>query len=301
MVTIQKKHTYTGHKDAVYCIEQGVHHHEFYSAGGDGMVIQWDLQNFENGRMIAKVPNSIYALHVVKHKNLLIVGQNYEGIHIINLQDKSELGSVKLSDAAIFDIKVCEDLIFVAGGKGELSVVRLSTFEVLKRSSIAEGNLRSIHFTSLGKCLIGSSDGNIIQIDIGSLKIETEVRAHLTSVFALAQFDEEGLMLSAGRDARLKYWQSDLLIEKESINAHMYAINDIVFRPDGKYFATASMDKTIKIWDFEKRKLIKVIDKARHQGHLTSVNKLCWTPHYDLLLSCSDDRSISVWQVDIDE
>ena len=78
----------------------------------------------------------------------------------------------------------------------------------------------------------------------------------------------------------------------------MYAINHIVFSPDGSKYATASMDKSIKIWDAEKHKLLKVIDKSRHAGHGTSVNKLLWTQHEHWLVSASDDRSISVWDIE---
>ena len=297
MVGVQKVHTYTGHKDAVYTLEPGVHSNLFYSSGGDGQVIEWDLNNFESGRLIAKVPTSIYALHFVKEKNVLIVGQNYEGIHLIDVENLKEERSLQLTKGAIFDIKVIDGLIFVAAGNGELFVVDLETLQIIKKSSIAENNLRTILF-SKGKCLIGTSDSQIIQIDLNTLEIEKEISGHENSVFSLAQHGE-GFILSGSRDARLKYWKADSMELEESINAHMYAINDIVFSPSGDNFATASMDKTLKIWDYEKRKLIKVIDKARHEGHLTSVNKLLWTSHQDYLISCSDDRSIGVWKLDI--
>jgi WD40 repeat protein len=78
----------------------------------------------------------------------------------------------------------------------------------------------------------------------------------------------------------------------------LFAINDIALSPNGKYFATASMDKSIKIWDTEKMQLLKVIDKARHAGHGTSVNKLWWSSFNNQLISASDDRSISVWEIE---
>ncbi|MBV6643618.1 MAG: WD40 repeat domain-containing protein, partial [Cyclobacteriaceae bacterium] len=83
----------------------------------------------------------------------------------------------------------------------------------------------------------------------------------------------------------------------EEIPAHMYAINHIHFRADGQYFVSCSMDKSIKVWDAHRFKLLKVIDKARHAGHGTSVNKLLWMPYNNWVVSCSDDRTISIWDV----
>ena len=57
------------------------------------------------------------------------------------------------------------------------------------------------------------------------------------------------------------------------------------------------MDKSIKVWDAESEKLLKVIDKSRHAGHGTSVNKLLWSDYNDQLISASDDRQISVWDI----
>jgi WD40 repeat protein len=61
------------------------------------------------------------------------------------------------------------------------------------------------------------------------------------------------------------------------------------------------MDKSIKVWDMEALKLLKVIDKARHAGHGTSVNKLLWTNYNDQLASASDDRTISIWNINFEQ
>jgi len=56
-------------------------------------------------------------------------------------------------------------------------------------------------------------------------------------------------LLTGGRDAHLNIWQTDSYELIKSIPAHNWAIYDIVFNPDTTLFATASRDKTIKIWD----------------------------------------------------
>ncbi|PIB34372.1 hypothetical protein BFP72_02505 [Reichenbachiella sp. 5M10] len=298
-VEIRKVHSYTGHQDAVYTLEAGATDNLFYSAGGDGHIIEWDLHHFESGRLIAKVPTSVYALSYVPELDVLIVGQNYEGIHLIQLSDKKELGSLNLGKLAIFDIQVYKGLILVAMAEGEFYIIDFKSLKVLKRSVLSEKNLRKILVTEQGKCQVGVSDGQIVTIDLTTHLIENHTVVHDNSVFGMAWHAQDQVLLSGSRDAKLKYWKGVELSTLESINAHMYAINDIVFRPDHQYFATASMDKTIKVWDYAQRRLIKVIDKARHGGHLSSVNKLLWTKFDDYLISCSDDRSISVWDINI--
>ncbi|MCV9386895.1 WD40 repeat domain-containing protein [Reichenbachiella ulvae] len=299
-VNIKKVHSYTGHQDAVYTLESGSSPQYFFSAGGDGQVILWDLENFENGRLIAKVSSSIYSLCYIPEIDVLIVGQNYEGLHLIKIEEKSAAGSLQLGKLAIFDIKVHQGLVLVACASGEFFIIDLKTLNILKRSVISDQNLRRIEILRDNTCVIAASDGQLIRVDLKSFNIVDQTMAHDNSVFGLAYHSDQEVLLTGSRDARLKYWDvkdGEELIE--SINAHMYAINDIDFHPSEKYFATASMDKTVKVWEYEERRLIKVIDKARHQGHLTSVNRLIWTEHHDYLISCSDDRSISVWDIDI--
>ncbi|UXP30665.1 WD40 repeat domain-containing protein [Reichenbachiella agarivorans] len=302
-VEIRKVHTYTGHQDAVYTVVSGGKDELFYSAGGDGYVIEWDLNQHENGRLIAKVPASVYALCYVPEIDVLIVGQNYEGLHLIQLSDRTEVGSLKLNTLAIYDIKVYNGLILVATAGGEFFIIDLKTLKILKKSIISDQNLRTILVVNDHECLVGTSDGHIVSIDLYSYEIQDQTHAHDKSVFSLAHQAQDHVLISGGRDARLKYWSvvgAELTL-LESINAHMYAINEVVFSPDSQLLATASMDKTIKIWQYKERRLIKVIDKARHGGHLTSVNKLLWTRFNNFLISCSDDRSISVWDINIAE
>jgi WD40 repeat protein len=297
-VQIRRLHTLTGHRDAVYTLQPAGDSARFFSGSADGMIVLWDLKSPETGDLVARLPNSVYALHYLPEPEILIAGHNYDGIHLLDWKNKKEIASLKLSTAAIFDIQSWGDRLLVASGDGSVMLINSRTLAIDKRVKPAEKSARTIAInTSSGEIAVGFSD-YMIRVFDEHLALKKEWQAHKNSVFTLRYSPDQSLLLSGSRDARLKAWNAEAGYEKaEEVVAHMYAINHIEFSPDGKHFVTCSMDKSIKVWDAQAFRLLKVIDKARHAGHGTSVNKLLWTNFDDQLLSASDDRSISVWQI----
>ena len=83
----------------------------------------------------------------------------------------------------------------------------------------------------------------------------------------------------------------------QSIAAHDGAIYDIAYSPNSDLFATASRDKTVKIWDAKTFQLLEVLNKEDYDGHQYSVNKLIWSTYNNYLISAGDDRTIIVWEI----
>jgi len=301
-VLVNKLHTLKGHRDSVYTLQGSSDNRFIFSGSGDGMVVLWDMAEPEQGQLIAKLPNSVYALHHHNESNHLIAGHNYDGIHVIDWKNKKELGSLQLTTAAIFDIQSVGRELFVATGDGSLLKVDAMNLTILGQAQQASKSARAIAISkSRGEVAVGYSDNFIRVFDFDSLKLMHEWNAHANSVFTVRYTPDEKLVLSGSRDARLKAWDADnKYTQAAEVVAHLYAINHLDFSPDGKHFVTCSMDKSIKVWDTEKLKLLKVIDKARHAGHWTSVNKVLWTSYNDQVLSASDDRTISIWGINFE-
>lgn len=298
-VEVNKLHTLGGHKDCVYTLTGGPEPHQFFSSGADGVVALWDFTDAENGRMIAKVGSSVYALCYYAPRNVLIVGKNFEGIHLIDVESRKEIGSIKLSLAAIFDIKVVQDRIIIAFGDGFVRVLNLTTLETEHEFQDSEKSARALAVNEeRGHLSVGYSDNKIRVYSLKDWTLVQEIDAHKISVFTIQYSPDSRYLVSGSRDAHIKVWDVENgYTLKESIVAHLFAINHLDYSPDGKHFVTCSMDKAIKIWDAETFRLLKVIDKARHAGHGTSVNKLHWSSYNNLLVSGSDDRSISIWDI----
>ena len=299
-IQVNKLHTLTGHNDCIYAITEGADPRYFYTGAGDGMVVEWDLDHPKDGVLLARLPHSVYALEVDPKRNFLIVGHNYEGIHVIDLEEKVESWSLKLSSAAIFDLKVFGDELFVATGDGVLIVVDMQLRAVKRQVKLSSKSIRVLAIAPQKKHLaLGFSDHSIQVLDLaaGTLPI-TRLEGHSNSVFALEYSPDEKILVSGGRDAYLKFWNTDRYFLEENVVAHLYAINYLSFREDGKYLVTCSMDKSLKIWDSTNRNLLKVIDKARNAGHGTSINKVFWSIYSGVIVSVSDDRSIAIWQIE---
>ncbi|WP_020527129.1 WD40 repeat domain-containing protein [Flexithrix dorotheae] len=298
-IEVKKVHSFTGHKDCIYAMEAYTAN-EFFTSGSDKLVVKWDLNEPDKGELIATVQNTVYALKYLKEYNQLLVGENFSGIHLIDIENKKEIKSLKLTEAAIFSIQWHEGKIFVATGDGKLIVVDYQTFSILKEIELSDKSLRTMAVNpETQEIACGFSDNFIRILDLNTFNLKHEIEAHKISVFSLTYSPDFQILLSGSRDAHLKLWEVNQNYQlKDSIVAHMFTINDISYREDGKYFATCSKDKSVKVWDGETFQLLKVIDKARHAGHGTSVNKVGWFGTGNTVVSCSDDKSVSVWKVE---
>lgn len=298
-VQVQRLHTLSGHRDSVYTLKAATGSDIFFSAAGDGMVVKWDLRNPEEGELIAKLPHAVYALAYLPGSNILVAGQNTEGIHLLDWRNKKEVASLKLGSASIFDLQVFENSLLAATGDGSVNVIDLGTLSVQKRITRSEKSARTLAVNpKLGEAAVGYSDHMIRIFGLRDWSLKKEWVAHANSVFTLSYSPDADFLLSGSRDARLKVWDARAgYTQAGEVVAHMYAINHIEFSPDRKHFVTCSLDKSIKVWEYEGLKLIKVIDRARHAGHGTSVNKLLWTSFDDQLVSASDDRTMAIWKL----
>ncbi len=301
-IHVERLHSLTGHRDCVYTVEPSGNPVHFFSAGGDGMIVRWDLASPHEGELIAKLPNSVYAIHYLSKNDYLVAGNNYEGIHLLDWKEKKEMASLKLSNTSIFDIKSNHNDLMVASSDGMLTVVDVEKWSVKKKLSASEKSARAIAINPLaGEMAIGYSDCFIRVFSLDDYSLKFEFQAHQNSVFALSYTPDFKFLISGSRDARLKTWDvASAYVQAAEVVAHLYAVNHIAFSADGLHFVTGSMDKSIKVWSTKEMKLIKVIDKARHAGHGTSVNKLLWTSFNNQLISASDDRTLSVWDLKFD-
>lgn len=293
--------TLAGHRDAVYALTGGAGN-TIYSGSADGMVVGWDAAAPErDGELLARVENSVYALRYLPALELLVLGHNFQGIQAIDLRQKQLAHATALPPVAIFEIVASESRqrLYVALADGTLAVLSLPGFRLEKLLRLADNSLRclAVH-EGRGELAVGSSDTFTRILDLDSLEVKFTLGVSTNSVFSVAYSPDGARLLTAGRDAQIRTWAvaADYALAG-TVPAHMYTINHLAFSADGRYLASCSLDKSIKLWDAATLTLLRVLDRARSAGHGTSVNRLVWPASQNRLVSCSDDRSLAVWQV----
>ncbi len=301
-IKIEHLHTLTGHNGAVYQLQR-IDENSFLSAGGDGWIVKWDLNSddAELGRLVAKTDTQIFSLLNDPVSNLIVAGDMHGELHFIDLQGKEEVRRFSHHKKGVFGIKRHQEYIYTLGGGGMLSKWQSEKIGTVDSVQLSDQSLRSIAISDT-TIYIGSSDRNIYLIDtLTQNRMDAVKFAHENSVFSLAFDSSMQHLLSGGRDAMLNVWtEGDDLNIYKGVAAHLFTINSIKINPSGKIFATASRDKTIKIWDAKSYKLLKVIESIRDKGHVNSVNHLLWLSE-SILISCSDDRTIKIWDIKFKE
>jgi hypothetical protein len=69
------------------------------------MVVKWDLNEPNEGKVVAQTKGSVYALYFDEENNQLLIGENFHGIHIIDLQTDTQIKSIKLKRRAVSCLK----------------------------------------------------------------------------------------------------------------------------------------------------------------------------------------------------
>jgi WD40 repeat protein len=295
---INHLHTCTGHRAALYALAPGATARQVLTAGGDGWIVEWKLDDPETGLLAASVETQVFSLCSLPERNLIVAGNMNGGVHWIDRTAPERTRNVQHHRSGVYDLKVAGDWLFSAGGDGLLSRWSLETGRATESFQLSNQGLRCLAWSSArNELAVGASDNSIYLLDAHTLAVRRKISgAHANSVFTVAYSPDDRFLLSGGRDAHLKIWEPEKEFAlKLALPAHWFTLNHLCFSPDGRYFATASRDKTIKIWSAETFELLKVVETIRDGGHIRSVNRLLWLP--GCLLSCSDDRTMIIWNV----
>ena len=152
--------------------------------------------------------------------------------------------------------------------------------------------VKSLDFSSSSKLLI--SGGNDKKIKIYSLSenkilLTYENKYNIKSV----RMSHHGCLIASGDEKSAKIWDiNKQILLNNYINEHTGCINCVKWSSDNIYFASASKDHKIKLYDIRTKGAIQTID-----AHTNAVTGIDFHPSKKYMVSCSLDSTIKIWDL----
>jgi WD40 repeat protein len=279
------------------------------TTGADNTVRLWDrygnfLKAFEGQK------DWIFGLSFSSNAKMIASASEDGTVNIWRTDNSKLLYQLKHDGKAIYDVSFSpnDQLIASVGDDDQLKLWQVSTGKLLWHQAV-ESDIhwaRSIDFSPDGYLLASTTKKGIDIWKIRSNKIDggpqslQSNKAHPGTVSKIT-FSPDGTKIAASskdyldsssnHDNTLQIWRvwDRQLIKTISDSEHL--ITDIKFSNDGQIIATASVDKSIKIWT-QDGQLLRIL-----QGHEGSVNTLSFSPDNYTLVSGDNDGILKFWNL----
>ncbi len=266
----------------------------FYSSGGDGKIVRWDLDSgSKTGRTLIDNNFINRSLAISNNGRWLACGTTTSGIQLFNLNKPNTTpGMLEGHNGWV------ESLAFTPNNNGLYSASTDKTiiyWDLISGSSKEffkyNDRISSITISPKGDLLAGgAADGKVFLWNLSSGK-SSVIYNSPGSFITVVKFDNSGTKIAMG-DKKGAMAIINLRTNKVSkINAHAARIPDIQFSPDNTQIATASYDGTIKIWNANNPGLRPVEIKAHEAWALS----LAFSKDGKYLVSGDNAENIFVW------
>jgi WD40 repeat protein len=293
MIELELVKVLEGHEHPVYALSNSQKEHIIFSGGGEAAVVEWSLKTMSPIKVMYKSPGSIYYLHSPIEFPYLISGDRAGVLTIFDFISQKIIHQKQISKSAIFNIKNIQHNLFIATEEGSLISFDLNNLSKTAELKLSNLSLRTISINN-NHLYVAGKDLLIHQVKLDDFSIEKQWQAHEMPVFSSVYDRINQQLITGARDAQIKFWFTE---NNNNLAAHYFAVNDLQISNDDRYLISASMDKTIKVWDLESRNLVAIADAQKNMGHTKSVNRLAISKFEDYIVSASDDKNLMVWKI----
>ncbi|KAL8680975.1 MAG: hypothetical protein Q9186_002875 [Xanthomendoza sp. 1 TL-2023] len=140
----------------------------------------------------------------------------------------------------------------------------------LASMSYHSGTIHTVRFSGNGRYLASGADDKIVCVytldphppshnatfgtdeppPVETWKIHRRLIGHDNDVQDLGWSYDSSILVSVGLDSKVVVWSGYTFEKLKSMSGHQSLVKGIAFDPANKYFATASDDRTVKLWRF---------------------------------------------------
>ncbi|KAL3108388.1 hypothetical protein niasHT_015310 [Heterodera trifolii] len=237
------------------------------------------------------------------------------------------------------DLHLNEPWMLISLYNGFVHIWNYDSQQLIKSFEVCDLPVRAAKFIVRKNWIATGSDDMQLRIfNYNTLERVHQMEAHSDYLRSLAVHPTQPFLLTSSDDMLIKLWDwEDKWKLKQTFEGHTHYVMQLVINPkDNNTFATASLDKTIKVWQFgssvpnftleghekgvncvdyyhggEKPylisgaddRLIKIWDYQNKtcvvtlDGHSHNVSAVCFHPELPIIITGSEDSTVRIWHV----
>ncbi|XP_010524525.1 PREDICTED: WD repeat-containing protein 3-like [Tarenaya hassleriana] len=221
-------------------------------------------------------------------------GENEKTVTIEYQGHRSDVRSVTLSE---------DNTLLMSTSHSEVKIWNPTTGSCLRTVDSAYG-LCSLIVPNNKYGIVGTKNGALEIIDIGSATKVEEVEAHGGTIWSIAPIPNDNGFVTVSADHEVKFWE--YLVKKRPdqktkqltvSNVRSMKMNDdvlaVAISPDAKYIAVALLDSTVKVFYMDSLKFYLSL-----YGHKLPVMCIDISSDGDLIVTGSQDKNLKIWGLD---
>jgi WD40 repeat protein len=267
----------------------------FYSTGGDGKILRWDLNGSAKSYRTLIDNNSLNrVLSISPNGRWLACGTTTSGIQLFNLNTNNEPSILEGHKSGVVSLAFTPDSkgLYSAGNDKSIMYWDLLAATSSVFLTLPTTNVKCIIISPNGRYIFGGTDdGRLMRWSLDTKEETVMFRSDKNSIYAIAINSTGSRIAFVDKNGSLR------LIDTRSnsvigvVAAHAVRILDVKFSPDDHQIATSSMDKQVKIWDAGNFSIRPIIINK----HNTWVLSIAFSPNGKYLVSSSEDGDIYYW------
>jgi eukaryotic-like serine/threonine-protein kinase len=159
----------------------------------------------------------------------------------------------------------------------------------------------SVAFSPDGSTLASSSQDNTVKLwDVKTWLVRRTLPVYMGDGAHdhVVAFSADGNLLASGNDDRIVIWDAQTGGLKMMLKGHEDTVNYVAFSPDRRMLASASGDKTVKLWDLQSEQPVRTILVCPGECLAHGVNSVTFSPDGKTLATGDSNNDVKLWSVE---
>ncbi len=258
---------------------------------GDFLVRLWRVG--DGKEIVAFDPDGGWSLAFSPDGKMLATASR-DYIRLWDFVSRREIATLRGHNSRIRAIAFAPDGRYVASASDDRTV-KLWDVETRQELATLKGHRAEIFatvFSPDGRNLVtGAMDFTAKVWDIGAATELTQIR-NTRSIFNRVVFAPDGRRIATTEDFDLAIRDAKTGRELVRCQGHTAAISAFAFSPDGRTIASASQDRTVRLWDAASGKELFTLN-----SHTGTTMAVAFSPDGRKLVSSAQDQTARVWDL----